>query len=415
MDPFLKLIEKPILESILDTDVYSFSMGEFFWRRLRNAEGIDRLVNRKHIVFPPKFDWAMRAQIEMMADLTVKEAEIQYLESAWPFLKRDYSKWFRTFRYDPKMVTVKQTGGDLDIQIEGPEYLKVYYEVPVLRLIPNLYYPMMGLKPIPEKEYRERARLKAKKMYEHAARWASFPTRRPASSYIHEAVLQEALAYQFKGEGGGLVGESNGYLAYKYSLKPIGTEAHRLFMIFGALYGYDVATTLVLRMWDEEFEGKLGVILTDTFTTPFFLKFFTREFAAKASGTREDSMIHPEDHAVMLSNHYKKLDLDPLTKTFSPTNGLTMDRAIELNDYVISNHLLAYSSAGIGGFFGNDAGLPPIDPVIKPFFTRWIGEERMRPCVKKSDNPAKSTGDPEELAKLDKVIEEVMNGTHWPN
>jgi nicotinate phosphoribosyltransferase len=114
-------------------------------------------------------------------------------------------------------------------------------------------------------------------------------------------------------------------------------------MAISALEGIEHANKKTLDVWYEVYQGALGIALTDTFTTPIFLRDFDKDLAIKFPGVRQDSG-NPFDFIHTMVNHYKSIGLDPSTKTIVFSDSLDVERALKLQE--------AAKEAGIKCTFG---------------------------------------------------------------
>ena len=229
-------IEKPINESLLWTDLYKLTMGQIAFLEFPEVYVRYEFVNRGKTKFPPNFAHRLKDQIQMMADLSLKEDDNNYLKDKCPYLTEEYRDWFGKYSFNPEEVEIEQKDGDLNVNIEGPWARTIYWEVPLMATISELYYQMTD--GVPDDQHRERAKAKGAALYEAGVKLLEFGTRRAFSSRVHRETL-EALIETARpiSEGGVLLGTSNVALAKEFSLNPSGTYAHELVMAMGALFG----------------------------------------------------------------------------------------------------------------------------------------------------------------------------------
>lgn len=374
-----------IISSMLDTDLYKISMGQFVLFQYPDVDVRFQLFNRGNTPFPPGLGRRLAEEIEKMADLKAESAELDFLRKACPWIKPSYLDWLSTYRFNPNEVRVLQSEDKLEIQIEGPWYRTIYWEVPLMATTSELFFTMTHQHTLVGWE--EKARRKAERLLRHDISWAEFGTRRRFSYFVQEEVLRQAMAVQQEEQSSGLIGTSNVHFAHKLGLKPIGTMAHEIFMVLGAICGYPIANRLTMEGWVKEFDGRLGIALPDTFTTDVFLRDFTWQFAKQFDGVRQDSGI-PEEFVEKLIGHYQSLKIDPLEKTVVPSDGLNDQRAIEIADYCRGRIKCSF---GIGTYATNDVGVTPLNIVIKVVAARRTGGPWL-PTGKLSDDKGKWTG-----------------------
>lgn len=383
---------RPIITSLLDTDMYTFTVGQMvFWNYPELIVGYE-FVNRGYTPFPEGFANKLRVQIEMMADLSLKREELEYLNTI-PYLRKGYVEWFSSFRFDPSQVTINQLGASLEIKIQGPWRHSIFWEVPLLALISELY--QMEVNRHPDEEYTERAEKKGVRLLTGGARFADFGTRRRFSKNVHEQVLIALI----RGAGPNLLGTSNLEFAMKYELTPMGTQSHQLYSVLSALYGPQGVTRVVLEEWNKIFNGNLGNLLPDTFTTDVFLRDFGLLYARASTGLRQDSG-DPKAFTDKVISHYLKLGINPVEegKGIVFSDALGVARAIDLVLYTKGKIKCMF---GIGTSFTNSVGYRPINIVIKAVSV-WRPEEPEREIhvVKLSDVRGKETGDPETIVRV---------------
>ena len=388
---------RQIINSILDTDLYKLSMGCAVARRYPRVDVRYRFFNRGGTKFPQGFDAELKDQLESMRGIRLKQDEYDFLQSeCGDYLDPFYLDFFRGFRYNPDEVTITQDGGDLQIDIEGPWYRTIYWEVPLMALISELYFKMMGNdrpmkdgaeRILTESESTEKAKVKGRILLRAGAKFADFGSRRRYSRANHDNVIQGLMS----GGEDSFVGTSNVHLAHKWGLKPIGTQAHEWFMVHAAKYGYRTANTVSLGRWADIYNGNLGIALTDTFTTEAFFQAFDTFHANLFQGVRHDSG-DPYKFARKVISHYRSLGIDPRSKTIVFSDSLDTDLACKIHQTFSDQIKISF---GIGTHFTNDVGAKPLNIVVK--VTEVNVDGRWVPAIKLSDDEGKHTGDPKEI------------------
>ena len=222
-------------------------------------------------------------------------------------------------------VGVIQQGEELQINIEGYWYRTILWEVPILALVSELYFKMTGTSiSILPPGNREEVNQKKAAIFNYAnIKVADFGTRRRFSYDVQKEMVETLSSRMTKGL---FVGTSNVHFAHLFNLTPIGTEAHEWFMFHGAKYGFQMANELGLKHWADVFKGSLGTALCDTYTTESFLKAFDMKYAKLYDGVRQDSGDVYE-FAEKIIAHYKKLGIDPLSKTIVFSDSLDPEKA----------------------------------------------------------------------------------------
>ncbi len=385
-----------VLPSILDNDFYKFTMQNAVIKLFPYAKAQYNFINRGQHPFPERFAIHLRQAIDQMTTLQLSQKEKDFLQENCPYLDPTYLDFLQGYRYDPAEVVIEQNGTDVSVTIEGYWYRTILWEVPVMALISELYYQLTGQERENDVKVIERVNAKISKYKGLGIQFADFGTRRRHSSAVQDLVVK---TLQEKGKGT-FIGTSNVYLAMKYDTKPIGTHAHEWFMFHAAKYGYKMANIMGLEHWVDVYRGDLGIALTDTFTTEVFFDQFDKKFAKLFDGVRHDSGDAIEFGEKTIA-HYKKLGIDPLTKTIIFSDGLNYEKVERIAEYFKGRIGLSF---GIGTSLTNDVGLKPMNIVIKmiqalPEDKSWTG------VIKLSDEPHKHTGKQEDIELSKRVLQ----------
>jgi nicotinate phosphoribosyltransferase len=380
--------------SILDNDFYKFTMQQGVVRLFPGARARYRFINRGNHSFPPGFADALKAAVQQMVSLKLTKEEKTFLQVTCPYLNPVYLDFLEGYRYQPDEVRIEQHGDKLEIDIEGFWYRTILWEVPIMSLICELFYQMNNFVRVSDAEIIERTRLKIEKYKALGVTVADFGTRRRYAYSVHRLVLQALCEFG----AGAFIGTSNVHMAMLHETKPIGTHAHEWFMFHAARYGFKMANAMGLEHWVAVYRGDLGIALSDTYTTEVFFRQFDKMFSKLFDGVRHDSG-EPKAFADKVIKHYRRLGIDPATKTIIFSDGLNYEKVADIAGYCRDKIGMSF---GVGTNFTNDAGPKPMNIVIKlsaaqPQDGEWTE------VVKLSDEHGKYTGS-EELIKLSKII-----------
>lgn len=388
----------PIINSILDTDLYKLSMQFAIMKTFPDAEVEYTFTNRNNTPFPDGFDYELRKEIDSMRNLALTQEEKKFLqEKCGHYLDRPYLDFLYGYRYDPSEVGVVLKDGELSIKIRGFWYRTVLWEVPLMALISELFFKMTGQEPT-NRAAREKNNIQKGQAFQtNNLILSEFGTRRRYSYEIQDEVVSDLKSCY--GSNKFLKGTSNVHLAMKHGLNPHGTHAHEFFMFMGAQYGFKMSNTMGLKHWSDVFHGELGIALSDTLTTDVFFKSFDTKYAKLFDGVRHDSG-DPFEFADKTVNHYKKLGIDPTLKQIVFSDSLNTNLCIEIHNHCKGK---IRDSFGVGTHLTNDVGVKPLNMVIKLTSAKILGE--WVPTVKLSDNPGKHTGD----KKTIELCKEILN------
>jgi len=367
-----------IIQSLLDTDIYKFSMMQAVLHQFPGAEVEYRFQCRNRGVDLRPIRDRLEAEIDGLCDLILTDEELAYLASL-RYLKTDFIEFLRLFRLQSRFITIDQTDGRLDLRIRGPWLHTILFEVPVLAIISELYLSYRH----PDHDLNEGRRRLRRKIDQVRALdrpgefiFADFGTRRRLSRAWHDEVV-ETLAREIPAS---LRGTSNVRLARALDLVPIGTMAHEFIQACQAL-GPRLAETqrFAFEVWAREYRGDLGIALSDTYSLNAFLRDFDLYFCKLFDGARQDSG-DPHLWAQAMIDHYHAHRIDPKDRNLIFSDSLDIPRAAAIWQAFRDQ---ARVSFGIGTNLTNDTGIDPINIVIK--MTECNGQ----PVVKLSDSPGK--------------------------
>lgn len=382
--------------SLLDTDLYKFTMmqvartkanTEVEYQFRCRTDGVDLVSKIERI----------NEEIDHLCSLKFSEEEISYLRGL-RFIKPEFADMLENFSLKRRYINVKpslEKPGSIDIDIKGPWTQTILFEVPVLAIINQVYYEHLDFS-IMVQEAREKLNDKIEKIKNEQSAWnlefSDFGTRRRFNQKWHDEVvktLKDELPQQFKGT-------SNVYLAKKYGLTPIGTMAHEYLQAFQVLGECHLSQfqKKAFEVWAQEYRGDLGIALTDVINLETFLKDFDLYFCKLFDGVRHDSG-DPFVWGDAIINHYNKNRVDPKTKTLTFSDGLDIEKMLNLHKYFINR---SKPNFGIGTNLTNDVGVKALQVVLK--MVRCNGA----PVVKISDSKGKIMSDDNEYISYFKHV-----------
>ncbi len=392
-----------IITSLLDTDLYKFTMMQVVLHQFPGAEVEYRFKCRnagvEGIGDLAPYVTEIREEIRGLCSLRFQDAELAYLK-AMRFIKSDFVDFLGIFRLNEKYVTVTaQPSGEIEVSIKGPWLHTILFEIPVLAIINEVYF--RNTQKTPDlAQGRKRLDTKILELQADGLRElkiADYGTRRRFGKAWHEEVLRTLASRLGTGPMGQFAGTSNVLFAMKLGLLPLGTMAHEYLQACQGL-GPRLRDSQVFgfESWAKEYRGDLGIALSDVYGMSAFLRDFDMYFCKLFDGARHDSG-DPFDWGERMLAHYAKNRVDPKTKTLIFSDGLTVPRTIELYQQFRGRCQLAF---GIGTNLTNDLGYDPLQIVIK--MIRCNGQ----PVAKLSDTPSKNMCDDEKyLAYLRQVFE----------
>lgn len=369
----------PVVVSLLDTDLYKFNMNQVMFHKHTNLNGTYIFKCRNQgVVFTPEMVEEINAQIDHLCTLRFSDEELDYLNSL-RFIKSDYVEFLRLWHPIRKYVVCHgNPDGSLYIQVDGPLFSVMQFEIYLLEIVNEVYFRMKYnyLALVDSAQEKLVAKIAGFKTGKYNFKFAEFGCRRRLSREWQDYVVGELL------KTGHCVGTSNVYLAMKYGCTPIGTYAHEYVQMYQGVPGVTLAYTnkVAMEEWFDEFQGDNGTALTDTLGTDLFLMDFNKLQATCYTGVRHDSG-DPIEWGEKIITHYEKLGIDPKTKTLLFSDSLNFDKAEQIYNHFKDRINVSF---GIGTFLSNDTHVDALNIVIKLQYVNG------HPVAKLSDTPGKA-------------------------
>ena len=130
-----------IIESLLDTDLYKFTMMQVVLHHFPGAQVEYRFKCRTPGVDLTPYLGQIEREIAGLCSLRFTHEELEYLRR-WRFLKSDFLDLLGLFQLDQRFITpaAAATPGEIDIAIKGPWLHTILFEVPVLAIVSEIYF-----------------------------------------------------------------------------------------------------------------------------------------------------------------------------------------------------------------------------------------------------------------------------------
>ncbi|MEG2358394.1 nicotinate phosphoribosyltransferase [Acinetobacter sp.] len=381
----------PIIHSLLDTDLYKFTMLQVVLHKFPQTHSVYhfRCRNLDDTAYPlTDILDDLNEQLDQLCRLKFAEDELLYLRSL-RFIKSDFVDYLELFQLKRRFIKAGiDREGRLDIWVEGPMVQAMMFEIFVLAIVNELYFKRIrSAEVLAEGERRLKAKVGLIRQYKTEQNpddppflVSDFGTRRRYSFAWQKHVIEtlhEAVPEVFRGT-------SNVLIAKQLGIFPIGTMAHEFLQAFQAL---DVRLRdfqkAALETWVQEYRGDLGIALTDVVGMDAFLRDFDLYFAKLFDGLRHDSG-DPYEWGDKAYAHYKKLKIDSKSKMLTFSDGLNLEKAWSLHNYFKDRFQVSF---GIGTNLTNDMGQTPLNIVLK------LVECNGQSVAKISDSPGKTMTD----------------------
>ena len=412
----------PIIRSLLDTDFYKLLMLQMIWGLYPHVNATFSLINRTTSVrlADEIEEGELRAQLDHARALRFSKKEMIWLAGNTfagrkQIFEPEFLAWLENFQLPE--YELRKRNGQYELTFAGRWVETTMWEIPALAIINELRSraAMKQFGPFALDVLYARAKAK---MWTKTERLKQFPdlkisdfgTRR-RHSHLWQRWCVEALK---EGIGESFTGTSNVLLAMDTDLEALGTNAHELPMVLGALATSDEALRAapyeVLQDWRSYYGGNLLIVLPDAFGTAAFLR-DAPDWVADWTGFRPDSAPAIEGGEKIIS-WWKSKGKDPREKLIIFSDGLDVDMIIEAYRHFEGRVRMSF---GWGTNLTNDfdgcapvptSGLKAISLVCK------VTSANGRPAVKLSDNPEKATGDRREIERYLRVFGEEDRVAH---
>jgi len=399
-----------IVTNRTDDDLYKFSMAQAVFHNYTDAWARYEFTCRAKDLDLSAHLLEIKEQIYAMNGMGFDGVTLLKMGKKLPFLKSDFLHYLNNSKLNTGFVDIynSNSNGGIDIVIEGPWLDTIWFEVHILSIISEIYVRDQLVKlgismdqaiENAKKRYEEKIR-NAMKKYDLLTypNFADFGTRRRASLALQREMLSFLKNHSFKL----CVGTSNVMLGLENDMKIIGTMAHEWIMAHAGFTRFDLSQKMALNVWQKEYRDQLGIALTDTYTTDFFLKDFDGLLAKSYSGVRQDSG-NPIEVGYKFIRHYENLGIDPMTKQIVFSDSLNFDKIVMLQKQFKDKIQTGF---GIGTNLMNDIGfnVKPLNAVIKMTAIKY-GNDIWYPTIKLSDSLGKSMCKDKEYSEfIQKVV-----------
>ena len=378
--------------SILDNDLYKFTVSYAYMKKFPDAECTFTFKDRNKVKRTPEFLEHFKNVLKTYCNntkLTIEELNWLLTAHKVDFIAQYYWEWLYSFRFEYDRIKVYlDEDCVLCMEVTDKCYKCSLYEIPCMFLIPEVNNED---KPIDWLKTMGKLNQKVELANKEGMLFSEFGTRRRFSYDVQDKVCE-----YLKKHSNTCVGTSNVHFAMKYDMKPIGTHPHEWFMFHGAQYGYKNANYMALENWVDIYDGDLGIALSDTYTTEVFFRNFSLKLAKLFDGVRQDSGDEYEftDKTI---NFYKSKGIDYHSKTIVFSNALDFPKALRVLKYCKEKGIKC--SFGIGTNLTCDVYAPDGTKYDAENIVMKMSRCRMNPnqpwylCIKISDYLGKHMGD----------------------
>ena len=361
---------KPIISSLLETDLYKFSMGQAIYHQFSDYKTTWTWKCRnKDVVFTKEMVDMIREQIKAYCELRFTEDELAYLDNI-KWFKGSYIDFLRLWKphFEDFEITYDESiPCHMSIETKGTWLNTSMYEIPTLAIVNEVYFRTQYNYDEKLEIFKQKTDAKILDLISgkyNIGTFSEFGLRRRLSAEAQEYVVKKLCENNKNFKDSFCVGTSNVYLAKKFGVTPVGTMAHEWIMCVGQgnhKHNPAYSNWYALDAWVKEYGVLNGTALTDAITTDCFLKDFQLTYATLFSGVRHDSG-DPVEWGEKMIKHYESLGINPKTKTLLFSDSLNFEKASMLYDIFKDRINVAF---GIGTFLSNNTDVPALNIVMK--------------------------------------------------
>lgn len=402
---------KQIITSLLETDLYKFSMGQAIYHQYPSYKTRWTFKCRNtDVKFTQEMVQEIKDQITEYCNLRFKEDELEYL-SKIEWLHEDYIDHLRIWkpRYQDFIISTDSDCG-LFLEAVGTWVNTSMYEIPILAIVNEVFYRMSYDYDDLFVQYKRKLQEKVEWLKTgkyNLGVFSEFGLRRRLSAEAQELAVKTLCDNNNAYKDSKCIGTSNVYLARKFNVVPVGTMAHEFVMCVGQgnpMYNPAFSNKLAMDSWTKEYGVLNGTYLTDTIgdeTTHLDMEY---TYSVSFGGVRHDSgdpYKWGEEWIKHFENYYNKYHderVNPKNKTLLFSDSLDFERASALYAHFKNRIKVAF---GIGTYIANDTDVPALNIVMK------VSECNDRPVAKLSNADGKT------MCKDDAYIEYLKKTIDW--
>ena len=404
-----EIMEEPVIQSgVFEDDFYKFTMGQLTWLtpEYRDAEVTFSFTNRTKDI--RLADMISRDSLEREFAHLHQHAHLNPTQQRYmrgiridgrPMFADAYINALGTKDLLPAIEVSESRHGQLTISSRGPWWQVTHVEIPVLRIVKALYMRKLlsDMNSLERHDYFAQGISRLRQTIVEIQHYpevkiSDFANRRSLSPWLRYVnhMLIETL-----GDSGQYLGTSCVDIAFQKTVTPMGTLAHERDMVIAAMTfdGSRESLAKAVRsnaeQWHEHYGPSLSIILPDTFGSRFALEVLPDKLLAEGRGLRQDSG-DPVAQAHKYIQRLKKAGVDPRSKLFIPSDGLTTEKIIYIQNSLQGQIQLSYGfGTGLGSNFPD---------LVNPSIVMKATHVNGKPTVKLSNNIAKAVG-PKELIR----------------
>ena len=383
-----------IINSLLETDLYKFSMGQAIYHQYPSYKTNWTFKCRnKDVKFTREMVSEIKEQIHAYCSLRFNADELSYL-SKIEWLHEDYIDHLQIWKPRFEDFTITEEGPcGFTLDAKGTWLNTSMYEIPILAIINEVYFRMAYNYDELFEQFKRKLNEKILWLEDgtcNIGTFSEFGLRRRLSAQAQDLAVKSLSDKNKNYKDSRFIGTSNVYLAKKYNVVPVGTMAHEYIMCVGQgnpMYNPAYSNKLAMESWKNEYGVLNGTYLTDTIGDELCHKDMGYTYSILFGGVRHDSG-DPYKWGEEWINHYDAFyekyhdeRVNPKNKTLLFSDSLDFKRASALYSHFKDRIKVAF---GIGTYIANDTDAEALNIVMK------VSECNDKPVAKLSNDPGKT-------------------------
>ena len=131
---------EPVITSLLDTDLYKYTMWQTMLHRFPQTQAEYSFVCRNQPAYPlAELLPQVNAELDALCALSFREDELAYI-GGLRYIKSDFVDFLRIFRFQRNFIEARAEGAHLRIVARGPQVHVMAFEIFVLAIVNELYF-----------------------------------------------------------------------------------------------------------------------------------------------------------------------------------------------------------------------------------------------------------------------------------
>src|SRR3954469_13003126 len=131
---------QPVITSLLDTDLYKFTMWQTMLHRHPQTQAEYTFVCRNQPSYPlAELLAEVDRELDALCALKFRPDELAYIGSL-RFIRSDFVDFLRIFQFQREFISARANGPVLEIVANGPQVHVMAFEIYVLAIVNELYF-----------------------------------------------------------------------------------------------------------------------------------------------------------------------------------------------------------------------------------------------------------------------------------